>query len=133
MNKILGIVVLGLLLSGCARDAKIYPGLVGSNVVGDEFGVKIDNLWKASDALHVADKHCSQFGKKAFIVGQSGYVGIYDCVKQTISGNKNYVSLTLYGSEEDALPFAEKHCNKFGRSATYKSKEKYKVIFDCID
>ena len=90
MKKLLGIVVLGLLLSGCARDAKIYPGLVGSNVVGDEFGVKIDNLWKASDALHVADKHCSQFGKKAFIVGQSGYVGIYDCVKQTISGNKNY-------------------------------------------
>ena len=125
--------VLGLLLGGCARDAKIYPGFVGSNVVGDEFGVKIDNIWKASDALHIADKHCSQFGKKAFIVGQSGYVGIYDCVKQTISGNKNYVSLTLYGSEEDALPFAEKHCNKYERSANYKSKEKYKVIFDCID
>ena len=133
MKKIFSLLALILLMSGCARDAKVYPGLFGSNVVGDEYGVKIDNLWNASDALHIADKHCDRFGKKAFIVGQKDYVGIYDCVKQNISGNKNYVSLTLFGDEEEALPFAEKHCNKYGRSATYKSKEKYKVIFDCID
>ena len=96
-------------------------------------GVKIDNIWKATDGLKVADKHCGKYGKRAYIVGHSGYVGVYDCVKQSISGNKNYVTLTLYGEENEALPYAEKHCNKFGRSATYKSKEKYKVIFDCIE
>ena len=123
-----------IFLTGCEKKEKIYTvGLFGSNVVGDSYGVKIDNIWKASDGLKVADKHCGKFGKKAYIVGHSGYVGVYDCVKQSISGNKNYVTLTLYGEENEALPYAEKHCNKFGRSATYKSKEKYKVIFDCIE
>ena len=134
MKILITVLFVCILLTGCEKKEKIYTvGLFGSNVVGDSYGVKIDNIWKASDGLKVADKHCGKYGKRAYIVGHSGYVGVYDCVKQSISGNKNYVTLTLYGEENEALPYAEKHCNKFGRSATYKSKEKYKVIFDCIE
>ena len=98
MKILITVLFVCILLTGCEKKEKIYTvGLFGSNVVGDSYGVKIDNIWKATDGLKVADKHCGKYGKRAYVVGHSGYVGVYDCVKQSISGNKNYVTLTLYG------------------------------------
>jgi hypothetical protein len=132
MKKHLAIIFTGLVLSGCASD--IYgTGLFGQKVVGNEYSVTVDNIWNANDGLPLAKKHCQEFNKFAFITGFRAYVGSYDCVSKSISGNKNYVTLSLYGDESEALPYAENHCSKFGRSAKYKSKEKYKVLFDCVN
>ena len=132
MKKLLAIVVLGLLVTGC--QSNIYGrGLVGNKVVGDEYVVEVGNIWNASDGLPLAEKHCQLYDKHAFITGFKPYWGSYDCVKKSISGNKNYVTLSLYGDESEALPIAEEHCAKFGRSANYKSKEKYIVVFECLE
>ena len=55
------------------------------------------------------------------------------CIGQKVVGNKNYVTIWNVWNEMDALPLAERHCAKYKRSATYKSKEPMRVIFDCVD
>ena len=55
------------------------------------------------------------------------------CVGQNITGNKNFVSITNVWNEGDALPLAEKHCQKYNRSATLKEMKGTKAIFYCID
>ena len=64
----------------------------------------------------------------------TGNKNIYGCcVGQGVSGNKNYVSISNVWNESDALPLAEEHCAKYGKSATYKEMKGYRAIFDCID
>lgn len=55
------------------------------------------------------------------------------CIGQTVKGNKNYVSVWNVWNEGDALPLAEEHCSKFGRSAKYTEHKGVTVIFDCVD
>ncbi len=139
MNKRLPIILV-VVLSGCANDMyskEIFGDFAipidgfGQTVNGNENKVTVDNIWKSTDGLGLAQKHCQKYNAHASIVGMSGYTGIYKCTKKTISGNKNYVVLTLYGNEDEALPYAESHCNKFNKSANYRESEKDKVIFDC--
>ena len=131
MNKLFPILLV-VVLSGCAvgKD-NLYGCCFGQSVQGDENRVTVDNIWNSVDGLPLAEKHCQQFNGHAIIVGMAGHTGIYKCLKRSISGNKNFVVLTLYGSEEDALPYAERHCNKYDKSANYRESKKNKVIFDC--
>jgi hypothetical protein len=55
------------------------------------------------------------------------------CVGQKVVGNKNYVTVWNVRNEMDALPLAEGHCAKYKKSASYKSKESMRVIFDCVE
>ena len=127
------IVIIIFFLNSCTTNEKIYPiGIFGQEVKGTEYSVSVSNLWFVNDGLPLANKHCSNFGKIAIATAFGpSFMGYYDCVAKGISGNKNYVTLTLYGEEKEALPYAEQHCQKYARSARYKSSEKYKVIFDC--
>jgi hypothetical protein len=70
-----------------------------------------------------------------FVAGCAGNEGnIYGCcVGQKIVGNKNYVTVWNVYNEMDALPLAEKHCSKYERSASFKSMESVRAIFDCVD
>ena len=55
MKILITVLFVCILLTGCEKKEKIYTvGLFGSNVVGDSYGVKIDNIWKASDYRYVA-------------------------------------------------------------------------------
>jgi hypothetical protein len=141
MKKLLGIVVLGLLLNSCSFEGENFG-------LGKRFDVikqnenEITLQWieeLASEELRAnkAISHCAKYNKRAIPqqLKSKGPVNTltYKCMSSSISGNKNYVVLFLYGDETDALPYAEKHCAKFKRSAQYKSKEEYKVIFDCVD
>jgi len=56
-----------------------------------------------------------------------GFIG------QRVVGNKNYVTISNVWNEMDALPLAEPHCSKYGRSALFKKMEGQRAIFDCID
>ena len=58
--------------------------------------------------------------------------------------NKNYVSIGNVWNEMDALPLAEEHCSKYGRTVNFNSmvvflKEKipmvenYRARFDCVN
>ena len=142
MKKLLGIVVLCLLLVSCRYDGENY-GFGKRLTVIEQNNDLITIQWFPNIAskkliFDKAQNHCSQF-KKYPIAGEL-VKGAYDlqtltykCEKPSISGNKNFVVLYLYGDEIDALPNAEKHCLKFQRTAKYKSKEDYKVVFDCVD
>jgi len=64
----------------------------------------------------------------------TGKKNIYGCcIGQGVNGNKNYVSVSNVWNEADALPLAEEHCAKYGRSATYKEMKNYRAIFDCVE
>jgi hypothetical protein len=72
-----------LLLSGCATsDAKIYPGLFGQNIVGNEAYVTISNVWNEMDALPLAERHCGQFNKIARFNKMESHRAIFDCVSR---------------------------------------------------
>ena len=43
--------------------------------------------------------------------------------------NKNFVEITVVSSMQEALPYAEKHCAKFGRTAKWKKD----YIFYCVE
>jgi len=54
-------------------------------------------------------------------------------IGQRVVGNKNYVTISNVWNEMDALPLAEQHCSKYGRSALFKKMEGQRAIFDCVD
>lgn len=73
------------LLSGCAgslagNDAHIYPGFFGQNVVGNETYVTVSNVYNEMDALPLAEKHCSKYGKVARFKHMERIRAIFDCV-----------------------------------------------------
>lgn len=74
-----------LLLGGCVtdyggNDAHLYPGLFGQKISGNEAYVTISNVWNEMDALPLADRHCSQYGKVAKFSRMEPYRAIFDCV-----------------------------------------------------
>jgi hypothetical protein len=51
---------------------------------------------------------------------------------QRIVGNENSVIVSNVWNEMDALPLADQYCNKYGRSARFRSISGVKAAFDCI-
>jgi hypothetical protein len=79
-----GLLVISLGLATCGSpDARIYPGLFGQNVVGNEAYVTVSNVYNEMDALPLADKHCNQFQKIARFNHMEGRRAIYDCVPRS--------------------------------------------------
>ena len=73
-----GIVGVGL-LSACQNQ--VYGvGLVPQNVSGDEHSVSVFNVWKATDAQPLADRHCLQHDKRAVFARSAPITMIFDCV-----------------------------------------------------
>ena len=141
MKKLSLYIFLVLILNSCSFEGENY-GLGKRFEVLKENESEITLQWIhgiASEELR-ANKvlsHCSKYNKigisqKLKVEGPVNTL-TYKCMSPSISGNKNYAVLFLYGDEANALPYAEEHCAKFNRTAQYKSKEKYKVIFDCVD
>lgn len=79
--KIAPVVALGLIvvLAGCQNQ--VYgAGLIPQNVQGDESGVSVFNVWKATDAQPLADRHCAEFGKRAIFAKSAPITMFFDCV-----------------------------------------------------
>jgi hypothetical protein len=57
------------------------------------------------------------------------YPGLFG---QHIVGNETYVTVSNVYNEMDALPLAENHCGKYGRSARFNHLEQVRAIFDCV-
>ena len=131
MNKIFTIMLV-VVLSGCAigKD-NVYGCCIGQTVEGNKKHVSVSNVWNAVDGLPLAQAHCQKYNANAVITGHSGITALYKCLKQSIIGNKNYVTVIDYGDEEESLSFAEIHCAKYDKSANYRETNGYKVIFDC--
>ena len=141
MKKLFLYIFLVLILNSCSFEGENF-GLGKRFDVLKENENEITLQWNyglASEELR-ANKvlsHCAKYNKRAIpqklkVQGPLNTL-TYKCMSSSISGNKNYAVLFLYGDEANALPYAEEHCAKFNRTAQYKSKEKYKVIFDCVD
>jgi hypothetical protein len=67
---------------------------------------------------------CSLTGESAHI-----YPGLFG---QNVVGNETYVTVSNVYNEIDALPLAETHCGKYGRSARFNHMERIRAIFDCV-
>jgi hypothetical protein len=50
---------------------------------------------------------------------------------QRVVGNDQFVTISNVWNEMDALPLAQQHCRKFGKSARFSHMEPYRAIFDC--
>jgi hypothetical protein len=57
------------------------------------------------------------------------YPGLFG---QNVVGNETYVTVSNVYNEIDALPLAEAHCGKYGRSARFNHMERIRAIFDCV-
>src|SRR6516225_5991538 len=76
-----GVLVISLGLATCGSpDARIYPGLFGQNVVGNEAYVTVSNVYNEMDALPLAEAHCAKFGKSARFNHMEPIRAIFDCV-----------------------------------------------------
>lgn len=51
---------------------------------------------------------------------------------QNVVGNKNTVMISNVWNEMDAFPIAERHCQKYGKSARFSYSQGYRAAFDCI-
>lgn len=51
---------------------------------------------------------------------------------QKIVGNDAYVTIYNVWSEMDALPLAQGHCEKYGKTARFNHMERIRAIFDCV-
>ena len=142
MKKLLSVLFFSLLLVSCRYDGENYGFGKRLTVIEQNNDLIIiqwfPNIASKKLIFNKAKKHCLQYEK--YPIAGELVKGAYDlqtqtykCEKPSVNGNKNFVVLYLYGDEIEALPEAEKHCLKFERSAKYKSKEDYKVVFDCVD
>ncbi len=53
-------------------------------------------------------------------------------VGQRVVGNKEGVMISNVWNELDAFPIAEKHCQKYGRSAKHQATQAYRASFSCV-
>lgn len=81
MMKLSSVALLALILSSCGTDANIYGSPFGQKIVGNKNYVSISNVWNEMDALPVAEKHCSKFGKSADFDKMVDHRAVYKCVK----------------------------------------------------
>ena len=63
-NILLTLMVFGIVGCGTTgNDGKVYPGLFGQRVVGNEMYVSVSNVWNEMDALPLAEEHCKKYNK----------------------------------------------------------------------
>jgi hypothetical protein len=68
-------------MAGCAKDQNnIYGCCLGQGVVGNKNYVTVSNVWNEMDALPLAEKHCSQYGRSAKFQKMLGPRAVFDCV-----------------------------------------------------
>jgi hypothetical protein len=53
-------------------------------------------------------------------------------IPASVTGNAEFVSVSNVWGVKDALPYAEKHCSAYGKTAKLKQQEGYAVSFDCV-
>lgn len=64
-----------------ACENQVYgAGLIPQNVSGDENGVSVFNVWSASDAQPLADRHCRQHDKEAVFDHSAPITMFFKCV-----------------------------------------------------
>ena len=51
---------------------------------------------------------------------------------QRVVGNDVYVTISNVWNEMDALPLADEHCRKYGKSARFNKMEQQRAVFDCV-
>ena len=70
-------------------------------------------------------------GCSSSLTGESAHIypGLFG---QNVVGNETYVTVSNVYNEIDALPLAETHCSKYGRSARFRHMERIRAIFDCV-
>jgi hypothetical protein len=49
-----------------------------------------------------------------------------------VSGNEAFVTVSNVWNVNDALPYATKHCAKYGKVPKMTHSEGYSVVFDCV-
>jgi hypothetical protein len=49
-----------------------------------------------------------------------------------VSGNETYVTVSNVWNSADALPYATRHCARYGKVPRMKHSEGYTVVFDCV-
>jgi hypothetical protein len=77
------LLTVGLWMTSCARtDTNIYGGMVGQKAIGNETYVTITNVWNEMDALPLAERHCSQYGKAAKFARMEPARAVFDCVSK---------------------------------------------------
>jgi hypothetical protein len=52
---------------------------------------------------------------------------------QSVTGTKAYVTVGNVWSDAHALPLAQEHCEKYGKTARFKYIENHRATFDCVD
>jgi hypothetical protein len=55
----------------------------------------------------------------------------HNLVGPTVTGNDQQVIVAHVRNKRDGLPFAEKHCEQFGKSAQFNRMEGIRAIYDC--
>jgi hypothetical protein len=77
------LMVFGLVSCGTTgNDGKVYPGLFGQRVVGNEMYVSVSNVWNEMDALPLAEEHCKKYNKIPTFKDFKGIVARFDCVAE---------------------------------------------------
>jgi starvation-inducible outer membrane lipoprotein len=49
-----------------------------------------------------------------------------------VSGNETFVTVSNVWNSSDALPYATKHCARYGKVPKMTHSEGYSVVFDCV-
>lgn len=77
----IGLVVVLLMLSGCASGAGLGGRMAGSDRVrGDAERVGVSGMDSRVEALPLAIAHCARFGRAAQFEGKGGGVHRFRCV-----------------------------------------------------
>lgn len=80
--KRIALIAVVMLAGGCGGDNQVYGlGVVPQNVGGDENKVSVFNVWSATGAKPLADRHCRQYGKEAVFSGMSAITAHFTCEK----------------------------------------------------
>lgn len=66
------------------------------------------------------------------LAGNDAHIYPLGLFGQNVVGNEIYVTVSNVYNEMDALPLAENHCAKFGKSARFNHMERIRAIFDCV-
>ena len=53
--------------------------------------------------------------------------------QRRVIGNGAYVSIFNVPNEKDATPFAERHCQRYGKSARLREMTGDRAVFQCVD
>ena len=66
------------------------------------------------------------------LAGNDAHIYPLGLFGQNVVGNETYVTVSNVYNEMDALPLADAHCAKFGKSARFNHMERIRAIFDRV-